>query len=543
MSFLDTFPPRRRIPVIHAPNERKVGKTAILCNDMDLRNFTCILLVALISQGQILAQAPAPPKTPAAPPKAPVPAAPKTAAPAAAPAAAKPSVPATAPAAVKTAVKTAPRIASPVDTILRMSKLKLPDSAILSSVRPLLAKTPLSPDDFIKLAEGGVSSSLIEALASGAPAAAAPVSNVVNRVAEAAPAVVVPTISAALAAINTDFSTLSCEVPNAQRKRVVAVDEFDFGTQKTADQAILNTQGAIGTGMTSLAVKRIQEAGKYRVVERKGIKQIIAEQDFGASTRAKQGTTARIGKIQGADAILMGTITTFGRDDKKTTVGAGALAPGVLGAIKFGKKEDKAIVAVSYRLVDAETSEVISTGEARGESIRKSKGLALGGLTGSGGAAGGFDMTSSGFEQTIIGEATIDCMNKLIAILNEQEKKIRLRQVELDTRIADISGKQVFISSGSAESVQKCDKFEVSRIVKEVKDPVTKEILDLQLEKVGELIITDVRDKISIGAFSGTKAPEVGFAVRKILPPAPPEPPPAPAAPAPPPAATAEKKK
>lgn len=485
-----------------------------------------------------MAQAPAAPKpaTPAAPkPAAPTP---KAVAPAGAPAGG--AAGAGAVGAAKTALKTAaPKVANPVDTILRMSKLKLPDSAILSSVRPLLAKTPLSADDLIRLAEGGVSSTLIEALTSGAPPAAAPV---VNRVVEAV-APPVPSISSALAAINTDFASISCDVPVALRKRVLAVDEFDFGANKTTDQALLNTQGAIGTGMTALAVKRVSEAGKYRVVERKGIKAVLGEQDFGASNRAKQGTNARIGKIQGADAILMGTITVFGRDDKKTTVGAGALAPGVLGAIKFGKKEDKAVVAVTYRLVDAETSEVIVTGEARGESIRKSKGLALGALTGSGGGAGGFDMTASGFEQTIIGEAVTDCMNKLIAILNDQEKKVRLRQVELDTRIADISGKQIFISSGSADAVQKCDKFEVSRIVKEVKDPVTKEILDLQLEKVGEMMITDVRDKISIGVFCGTKVPEIGYAVRKILPPAPPEPPPAPAPPAPAPTTTPEKKK
>jgi len=49
--------------------------------------------------------------------------------------------------------------------------------------------------------------------------------------------------------------------------------------------------------------KRLAEENKYRIVERKKLQNIIAEQDLGASNRVKQGTNSRIGRIQGADAI------------------------------------------------------------------------------------------------------------------------------------------------------------------------------------------------------------------------------------------------
>lgn len=523
----------------------------------NLQHWTVLLATISILDSSLLAQqapvktavpTPKPPAVPAVAPKPVVPTPKPPVVPAVVPkpattnAPAKPAVPSAAAPAAAAIQKASPKAtASVADTVIRLTKLKLSEASILSTVRTMLKNNPLKPDDVIKMAENGVSPSLIDALTIGAstiPTTASLASTSATPAKSATP--VVSLAASALASFVTDFSTLSCETPNLQRKRVLAVDEFDFGTQKNAEQAILQTQAAIGTGMTALAVKRIQEANAYRVVERKGIKAILQEQDFGASNRAKQGTNARIGKIQGADAILMGTITVFGRDDKKTSIGAGALAPGLLGAVSFGKKEDKAVVAVAYRLVDSETSEVIQSGEARGESMRKSKGLALGGLGSGGGAAGGFDMTSSNFAQTIIGEATVDCMNKLIAILNANEPRVRRRTVELDTRIADIVGKQIYISSGSAESVAKCDKFEVSRIIKEVKDPVTKEILDLQLERVGEMMITEVRDKISIGVFNGTAMPDVGMSVKKILPPDPPAPP---APPPPPPPAPEEPKK
>src|SRR5208337_1318404 len=118
-----------------------------------------------------------------------------------------------------------------------------------------------------------------------------------------------------------------------------------------------------------------------------------------------KGTNARIGQIIGADVYLMGDIVAFGRDDRNKRVNAGAFGvPGPFGHISVGKKTDKAVVVIDYRLVDAETSEVIDTGEARGESKRESKGFGgMFGVAGAGAGGGGVDMTSSNFGQTIIG--------------------------------------------------------------------------------------------------------------------------------------------
>lgn len=416
-----------------------------------------------------------------------------------------------------------PQIGSPatslVPSVLRMIKLKISDATILRTIQPKLKGQPLSAEDIVRLAEGGASPALIDALSENAVVDSKPVIPAAQPVTttqiESTPGQK-PTESV-LSAYLSDFSTLECTKPVTIRKRVIAISEFDFGAQKSTQQALLQSQNAIGTGMTALAVRRVQDAGKFRVVERKGLESIKIEQDLGTSTRAKQGSSPRLGRIQGADAILMGTIVVFGRDDRKKSVGGGGIVPGMLGALSLGSKEEKAVVIVSYRLVDTETSEVIASGEAKGESLRKSKGIGLAGATGAGGALGGYDMTSSNFQETIIGEATVDCMNKLIAILNSKEGKIRLRQSDLDTRIADISGKQIYISSGAAEGVLRCDTFEVSRIIKELRDPISKEILDLQLEKVGMIMISEVRDKVSVGAFQGQHVPEIGMVVRKVL--------------------------
>ena len=69
-----------------------------------------------------------------------------------------------------------------------------------------------------------------------------------------------------------------------------------------------------------------------------------------------------------------------------------------IGGIAASKNEDKAVVVIDYRLIDAETSEIIATGEARGESVRKGNALgAIGGALGKGVAGVQVDMTSSNF--------------------------------------------------------------------------------------------------------------------------------------------------
>lgn len=425
-----------------------------------------------------------------------------------------PPAPAAAKKAAVAAVKTAPRpAANPLGKIIQMIELKLPESAVLSAIQGAGKLNP-SPDDYIKLKQAGASDAVFAAImggGGGAPAASASA----PAAAKATPVAVSPTALS----INTDFSTLSCTRPVANAKRVLAVDEFDYGTVMTTVAAIFGTQVNVGKGILALFTKRLAQDGKYRIVERQKLQKVLSEQDLGASNRVKQGTNAKIGRVIGADAILMGTITVFGYDTRNNKVNAGALSGGrlggLLGGVSVGKKSDKAIVEISYRIVDAESSEVIAVGEARGESKRTSSGVGMAAFGGGVGAGGAVDMSSSNFQETVIGEATVDCVNKLAAIANSKEEQIVPKNSEVEAKIAEIAGNKIYLAAGSNDGVQQCDRFEVSRVIKEIKDPSTGEVLDLQVEKVGELMVMEVRDKISIAYFNGSSAPKVGYVVKK----------------------------
>jgi curli biogenesis system outer membrane secretion channel CsgG len=415
----------------------------------------------------------------------------------------------------------APKAASPVDSVIQLVKAGMSDDLIIKSLKKTNKPVDLSPADMVKLKQAGVSDNVIGVMldptstpaATSAPAAAAaPPPPPPAAAPDPAPA------PAPVASAPAPAPAATGATSQAEKKRVI-VDEFDYSTVKSSVQAVFNTQADIGKGIRAMLVKRMADANKVVVVERAKVDQLMAEQDRNASNRVKQGSGARVGRISGADAVLAGDIVVFGRDDKKTNIGGGGFARGPFAGIHIKNEEDKAVVVIDYRLVDAETSEVIATGEARGESIRKSKGF--GGMGGSwgGGGGGGIDMTSSNFGATIIGEATQDCVNKLGDILSQQATTMKKAVREVETRVADVSGGTMVIAAGANDGVNVGETFDILKVLREVRDPQTKELLDTVTEQAGVLTITSVRDKIATGNYVGKPA-AVNFIARKKLPPA-----------------------
>jgi curli biogenesis system outer membrane secretion channel CsgG len=403
----------------------------------------------------------------------------------------------------------APKAASPVDSVIQLVKSGMSENLIIKTLQRQNKPMDLSPADLVKLKNAGVSENVIGIMMdpSGAPAAAAPTPPPAAAPAPAPAAYTPPPAPAAPI-------PMTAAVANAMKKRVI-VDEFDYSTVMTSVAAVFGTNQNIGKGIRAMLTNRLGQQQKVVIVERAKINSLMAEQDRNASNRVKQGSGAKIGRISGADALLAGDITIFGRDDKKKHVSGGGLFGAGVGAIAASRSTDKAVVAIDYRVVDAETSEIIATGEARGESVRKGTALgALGGAFGKGFAGAEFDMTSSNFAQTIIGEATQDCVNKLAEILDTQVTGMKKEARAVEATIADVSGSSIVITAGTNDGVNTGDVFEVLRSVREVKDPTTHEVLDRITEKTGELTIVSVRDKIATGAYSGSPA-QVGFLVRR----------------------------
>ena len=299
----------------------------------------------------------------------------------------------------------------------------------------------------------------------------------------------------------------------AQQKKRIAILDFDYATVYSDVGYIFGSNVDVGKGIADLLVTKLVQGGQYSVIERKQLDKIIAEQNLGASGRVDEATAVRIGKILGVDALIMGSIHTFGRDDKNRGGGAGVSVPvPIFGGVKLGSKKAKAIVGINFRMVATDTAEIFSAGDARGESKREGASIqATGGVKGvyTDGAIG---MNSTNFGETIIGEAVYDCVNKLAAQLEDKATTLPARTaaaVKTEGVIADVAGATVIINIGRNAGLKKGDRLAVQRVMREVKDPDTGKVIRVVAEKVGEVVLTDVDDTSAEGKFSGNGAAKV----------------------------------
>jgi curli biogenesis system outer membrane secretion channel CsgG len=300
----------------------------------------------------------------------------------------------------------------------------------------------------------------------------------------------------------------------AQHKKRVAVLNFDYATVQTWVAGIFGTNVDVGKGISDLLVQQLVTDGKYSVIERNAIDKVLNEQNFANSDRADPATAAKIGKILGVDAVIMGSITQFGRDDQNKTYGGGAATLSKFGIGGVQRREAKAVVGVTARMVDTTTGEILAAVTGTGESKRK--GVSLVGAGGGGGnaAGGGYDMTSKNFGETILGEAVHQAVNDMATQLEQKADVLPTRKAEFSGLVADVSGNTIILNIGRNSGVQVGDTIEISRPVRTVKDPATGKVIKTITNTLGTATITEVDADSSTANYSGSAPAKVGDAAK-----------------------------
>lgn len=319
------------------------------------------------------------------------------------------------------------------------------------------------------------------------------------------------------------FSTLLllvlfCLSLSAQERKRVAVLDFEYATVRSNAAAIFGTDTDIGRGIRDLMVERFVESGRYAVIERAALDAVLGEQEFTNSDRANPASAAALGKVLGVDAIIIGSITQFGRDDQERKVGAGAFGgfgrKYGLGGVK--QSNAKAVVAITARMVDTETAEILGVANGAGESSRSGTGLYGGGRASGAGAVGGVDMTSSNFGSTLIGEAVNEAVRPVVTELEAYSDRVRKNAKPVDALVADYTDGFVILNVGTNGGVAIGDQFEIKRVVREVKDPATGRVIRRIEETSGTALITEVDELSAVGRFSGAGVPQVGDTASRV---------------------------
>jgi len=320
----------------------------------------------------------------------------------------------------------------------------------------------------------------------------------------------IPSLSFAQAATPPAAAAIS---PPADAPKVTVMN-FDYGTVRTYVAQIFGSDQDVGKGISDMLVDKLLKDGKYRLIERSALDKILAEQNFSNSDRADATTAAKIGKVLGVDAIIIGSITQFGRDDQHTNVGGGGYGLGRFGLGGVGTSKSKAVVGITARIVNVNTGEILASESGMGESSRSGTSLLGGGGGWSGGGGGGLDMGSSNFGATILGEATHKAVDDTASKLDQAAGKIPANKFAVSGVVADVSGNTLIINVGKKAGVKVGDKLEVSRPIRTVKDPTTGKVIKAVVDRIGDATVTEVDDDSATAMFTGAGAAKVGDMVK-----------------------------
>lgn len=131
-------------------------------------------------------------------------------------------------------------------------------------------------------------------------------------------------------------------------------------------------QTGLNNAVCDMLTTEMSQAG-WDMVEREQLDKVLKEQDLGAGGRLDPSTAAPIGKILGADYLIIGTITEWGM--KERGLGGSGVFGGMLGGARLS--ETTARVKIDFHIINAKTSRIVKGSAWTVQGEDSNKGLSL----------------------------------------------------------------------------------------------------------------------------------------------------------------------
>lgn len=196
----------------------------------------------------------------------------------------------------------------------------------------------------------------------------------------------------------------------------------------------------VGMTVSETIITQLVNLRRFKVLERSAMDKVLQEQDFIMSDLVTDETAVELGKLAGADAIIVGSVSSLDN-----------------------------YVKVSARVIDIETAETVVAKEEQ---------------------AAGADIASI---EASVGKVAIAIYNDLPLV---------------EGYVVQVESDQVFLDLGSEKGIRKGTKCVLFKEGKEIKHPVTGEILGRKVTKLGEVVVVQVQEKLSIAKFVEGKSHE-----------------------------------
>jgi curli biogenesis system outer membrane secretion channel CsgG len=275
-------------------------------------------------------------------------------------------------------------------------------------------------------------------------------------------------------------------------KHAVGVKGFD-------NEAGWSGSWDLGDNLAIMLESALFDTGRFVLVEREKLTDVIAEQDLAASGRTAQAKkVAQTGVIRSGRYIATGAVTTV---EDAASGGGGGVS---VGGFRVGLGGSKAQVTIIAKLIDTSTGEIVAKQRITGKP---------GGISASVGYSGsGFGADLGGFTKTPLGEAAQDAINQAAKFFAQQ-----MENFPFEGSVVKVTDKgQVIINRGSEFGVAVGQELVMAEQGEQLLDPDTGEVLgNEEGEEIGTLKIARVTEKLSYAdVTSGDDNPAPGTTVK-----------------------------
>lgn len=226
-----------------------------------------------------------------------------------------------------------------------------------------------------------------------------------------------------------------------------------------------------GTGLTEMLTTALVGTGRFIVLERKALSDILTEQQLATSGAVDPSSAPMSGKLLGAQALVRGAVTEY-TYHKTSTSGSASFLEG----IGVGTSSAEAAVVLDVRLYDCTTGQIMDSVKAEGRAKSSATAVSV--------DKEDLQMSASQFKSSPLGHATRQAIERACAAIVKRMEKIRwegrVAEVDIDESECVTT---VYINAGSRCGLKAADRFEIFRPGRQIVDPETKLVIGRAKDK------------------------------------------------------------
>jgi len=238
-------------------------------------------------------------------------------------------------------------------------------------------------------------------------------------------------------------------------KNILAVLDFE-GNDKL--------KGKVDLKMSDMLTTSLVKTGRFDIVERNKIDKVFKEQQLGLSGLVDEMSAAQVGKMIGAEYVVLGAITSATRNDID----------------KFGYILVKIEVGIDVRVVNSTTGKILLSESANGLSESK------------------LVQTANG----VVVSGAIDYNSAYAKSSRDAVEKVSIKIAKLLPLIGFVistTGDEIMVDVGEDRGVSRNDNFVIFRVEDEIIHPVTGKHIGWKKKVLREITITSTEKSMATG--------------------------------------------